>query len=250
MSIRAPLDLSALLDAERVQAPPPGALERDFVKLTDALAQGVEPVAIGSASLQAGSSLLAKVTGSVALGAVVGLSAAGGAHYASAPVSRAPLTASSGAPVPNPVVERSALPAAAAPSELPPSADVAQRAAAAPVVEGPRETRGAAAPRVDAGFDAELELIELAKKDVDSGQPHLAAVWLAEHARRHPSGVFVPERRALQVLVACAQQSEQGPRLAAEFMRMYPASAFLDRVKRACQGNRADESQKKREGGK
>ena len=72
MSTRAPLDLSALLDAERQRLPPPGQLEQDFAKLTQALAQGVEPIAIGSASLQTGTSLLAKVAGSVAIGAVVG----------------------------------------------------------------------------------------------------------------------------------------------------------------------------------
>jgi hypothetical protein len=227
---RAALDLSLWLAAEREQAPPTGAFERDFVRLAQALAEQVPPLAIGSTSLATSGSLTVKVVGSVAVGVAVGVTAATGARYAipDEPVTTAVAPAAMPAPAAPPRTVTTA-PAAVSASSPDTATAPEENPQATPAVRGPKSATPARPE-----FDAELELIELAKKNVNAGQPHLATVWLAEHRRRFPSGVFVPERRALEALVACAQGSEQGPRLAAELQRLYPGSVFLDRVRRAC----------------
>jgi hypothetical protein len=78
-------------------------------------------------------------------------------------------------------------------------------------------------------------LIELAKRDVDNGQPHLAQVLLEEHRARFPNGAFAGERDGLLVLLACARGSAGDRRqLAESFARSHPGSPLNDRIARAC----------------
>jgi len=41
-------------------------------------------------------------------------------------------------------------------------------------------------------------LIKSAKQELDAGRAHLARVWLDQHARLYPNGVFRTERAELE----------------------------------------------------
>lgn len=223
--------LSQMFDAERDAAPPTGALERDWARLSGALSAGAPGLTVGSLSLKTGSSLLGKLGGGLAVGMLVGAGAAASAQavLGNTPKSDAKVVA------PPPVVAvpqalRAAEPASSVDRAIAaPSADTAGAAERAPE---PNSRRAAA--RTNPDFDAELRLIELAKKQLDAGQPHLARVWLNEHQSRYPAGVFAVERRALSTLASCAERSPDAARAAADFTRLYPTSPFIDRIASAC----------------
>jgi len=96
----------------------------------------------------------------------------------------------------------------------------------APLASAPRET-----------FDTELRLINAAKTELDAGRPHVAKVWLGEHAARYPAGVFSTDREALRVLADCAERRE--PARAERFVAAHPTSPLVERLTRACEAPNA-----------
>jgi hypothetical protein len=224
--------LLQMLDAERDVAPPSGSLERDWARLSGALSTGAPALAVGSVSLKAGSSVLGKLGGGVAVGMLLGAGAAAGVQALQNDTRKSDTTAALAASV---------APLARGARAAPPPSSVAPAASTARPVDS--ATTGARAPepssrrpaaRDSPDFDAELRLIELAKKQLDAGQPHLARVWLNEHQSRYPLGVFAVERRALFTLAACAERSPDAAGAAADFTRLYPTSPFIDRIASAC----------------
>lgn len=104
----------------------------------------------------------------------------------------------------------------------------AQPAAAAPLAPSSSAAR-------EPGFDEELSLLKAAKRELDAGRPHLAKVWLDEHASRFPRGTFAVEREGLQILIACSSASAgAGQEQARAFRARYPASPLVDRLWRRC----------------
>jgi hypothetical protein len=128
------------------------------------------------------------------------------------------------------------LPAAAA-SAAPIVALAADSRHAPSAISGASATTPASAsaqPSASAStFDAELQLITAAKRELDRGQPHLAAAWLAEHAARFPAGVFALDRDALRVLARCSERPD--PSIFREFSAQHPSSPMLDRLQSACE---------------
>jgi hypothetical protein len=229
--------LADLFAAERAAAPEPGAMERDWSRLSEALSSGAAPLAIGGVTLSAASPLLGKLGSGLAIGLLIGAGAAAGAH--------ALTTHSAALESPAPVATAKAAAERGAPGELVALADPAAAARSAEPTTGYEPKQLAPAPSLVASsarrgpdFDAELRLIELAKQQIDAGRPHLARIWLAEHQQRFPAGVFTVERRALLTLAGCAEQSADAPRAAADFARAYPTSPFIDRIRSACEARR------------
>jgi hypothetical protein len=225
--------LADLFAAERAVAPELGAMERDWSRLSEALSNGAVPVAIGKVTLAAASPTLGKLGSGLAVGLLIGASAAAGAQALTAPSAALP----SPARVARTRADAAIAPreSAAPPAPMPavPSAEAVVGGDRKPVVPPP--SLGSSSARRGPDFDAELRLIELAKQQVDAGRPHLARIWLAEHQQRYPAGVFTVERRALLTLAACAEQSPDAPRAAADFARAYPTSPFIDRIRSACE---------------
>jgi hypothetical protein len=94
-------------------------------------------------------------------------------------------------------------------------------------------------------FDAELELLGRAKREMNAGRTHLASVWLAEHRQRFPRGVFSAERQALTTMVDCAAASSQKKAaLLQAFKARFPRSPLLDRVRKRCQPERKSSPEK------
>ena len=66
---------------------------------------------------------------------------------------------------------------------------------------------------------------------------------LNQHARLFASGVFAGEREAMRLLATCpTAASVQRSALVNSFIRAYPRSPYVDRVKRACQSVSAEGS--------
>lgn len=227
--------LAELLAAERAAEPELGAMERDWSRLSEALSNGAAPLAVGKVTLAAASPALGKLGSGLAVGLLIGVSAAAGAQaltpQTAAFQAPAPITKAKGAVSVAPRESAAPPSAAAAPSAQALAGDEPKPMASAPLV-------GSGSSRRGPDFDAELRLIELAKQQVDAGRPHLARIWLAEHQQRYPAGVFTVERRALLTLAACAEQSPDAPRAAADFARAYPTSPFIDRIRSACEARR------------
>lgn len=90
-------------------------------------------------------------------------------------------------------------------------------------------------------LEEELKLLGRAKREIDRGQRHLAQVWLDEHRARFAHGVLAAERDGLTVLMLCEGGTSPGSRIKAEaFVRAYPTSPLLDRIRRACQFDAKD----------
>jgi hypothetical protein len=207
-------DLSRLFEAERGEIAPASAAAQGLARLESALAAGTRPMDI---SLASGFwvSTLAKWGIGVGGVAVVAFGVA---------------------------LSPNAEPPRAAPSAV----------VHAPVVATARPVAESAAPTInhelrsketaqqfgsasrDATFEEELRLIKRAKREIDSGRGHLGEVWLDEHARRFPHGVFRVERDALRILVLCAGDPARGAPRAQDFVRVNPRSPLVDRISRAC----------------
>jgi len=227
-------DLSALFQAERAVQPPNSAAQHGWTRLAADLAANVAPLPVAAGPLKLGVWLVPKW---ILAGFALGLVGAGAALplltpravLGSASRSAAHAVVSKAAPL-------SAMPAAEERDPASPAATEEQHVAAeARPTASPSALPSAAAATSAATFDAELKLISLAKADLDAHRPTHALAWLAEHAARFPSGVFVTEREALNVLALC----EQGPpdlSLAKRFAVQHPSSPLVARLMKACRG--------------
>lgn len=235
--------LADLLAAERAEAPELGALERDWGRLSESLSHGAAPLAIGKVTLSAASPVIGKFGSGLAVGLLIGAGAAAGGQVLTTPSaaveSPAPLATLTAAAVRGAPGE---LVAPAGPAVTAPSAEPMIGYEPKPMAPAPAPSLAVSSARRGPDFDAELRLIELAKQQIDLGRPHLARIWLAEHQQRFPMGVFTVERRALLTLAACAEQSADAPRAAADFARAYPTSPFIDRIRSACAARRPQKS--------
>lgn len=223
-------DLSALFRAERAVRPSSSAAEHGWARLAADLAANVAPLPVAAGPLKLSLWLVPKwILAGFALG-LVGASAAApflAPHVVMSSAGRGTDHVAASQPV--------ALRAT-------PTAEDQRRTASPTAKEEPRgsaEARLASSPSAapsaapSVTFDAELRLISLAKADLDAHRPTHALAWLAEHAARFPSGVFVTEREALNVLARC----EQGPRelaLAERFAAQHPSSPLVASLMKAC----------------
>jgi hypothetical protein len=230
-------ELEQMLAAERAEQRLPEAAERGLAGLRDALAAGVPALDVAHGPLALGGSALAKWLASVGLIAI-GVAGSGllmfpapaarPAQSAAVPAARPAAPAASREPV-------LASPEPAAVSTLDadrasPPREVA-RAGAAPAVSATSTPSSAAAST----FAEEFRLMKAAKQALDAGKLHLVQVWLDEHARLHPQGVFQSERQALEVLLACRRAPQSGSAAARRYVNQQPSSPFVDRIARACQ---------------
>lgn len=217
-------ELSRLLQAERAVQPPPSALATGWQRLAVDLATHAPAMTVAGGPLKMAVGIVPKW---LAGGFAVGLLGAGTASLVAPP-----------APVPQVVrvVAPSAAPHAAPPATSPPP-ELAQPIAPEPTAVpnaravAPVPSASAAPPR--ATFDAELELVSLAKAELDAQQNAQARQTLARHAELFPHGVFATERDALAMVAQC-QQGPKNPTLGARFAALHPGSPLVQRVERAC----------------
>jgi outer membrane protein assembly factor BamD (BamD/ComL family) len=81
----------------------------------------------------------------------------------------------------------------------------------------------------------ELEILRAAEERFHAGAPSQALALLDDHARRFPHGVLAEERRASRILALCQLgQVALATSEADSFVAQYPASPFVERVRRAC----------------
>ena len=123
---------------------------------------------------------------------------------------------------------------AASAAEPPPSAEAVEIEEPVPTLPAARGRRagGGGAP---GSFEQELALIKAAKAELDAGRAAAALDLVSQHARLFPQGVFAGEREALRALGTCgAGDSATGRKLGVAFIRAYPTSPLVDRVRRAC----------------
>ena len=212
--------LLALFEAERLERPPARSAEHGLTDLRTSLEAGVPSLPVADGVLRFGPSLAVKwVASTLVAAAVVGTAwtLVPDEPKAEPPPPPPRVTAPATLPLPAPDPP---LPAPAPPEPEPPKA--------------PEPPRAVASTERDSTFAEELRLIRLAKQEHDGGRHHLAEVWLDEHSRRFPSGVFASEREALRVLVGCRNASQSSRERARAFVKANPRSPLLDRISRAC----------------
>jgi hypothetical protein len=255
-----PEDIQGLLRAAEQGAPPPppGAEAAVLAKLTGTVAAAG---AAGAAGASAGGLLgLAPALGIAKpiLAAVVTVVLGGGAFLvARAPGRAEPAPIALEGPARSAADGREAAPALDTPAHRPsepapapaaaPAAEAAAesadadepappataQAAVAPVARGAREVlRGAGdAERAAA---SEAALLEDAREALARGDADLAIARLQAHARAHPRGQLVEERRALTVVAwALRGDHARATGSARAFERAYPSSLFLQMVRAA-----------------
>lgn len=226
-----------MLAAERAEARLPEAAQRGLAGLRDALATGVPALGVAHGPLTLGGSALAKWLASVGLIAI-GVASSGLLLFP-APAARPAQVAA--APAGQPV----------APAASPELGVASPAQAAVPTFDAdkasrPREvTRAGDAPALEMAepapssaistFAEEFRLMKAAKQALDAGKLHLVQVWLDEHARLYPQGVFQGERQALEVLLGCRRAPRSGMAAARRYVNQHPSSPFIDRISRACQ---------------
>lgn len=227
-------ELLELFDAERAVRPPSGLAERGLVRLVEGLAAPAAVPAAASATKLGLVGVSKWVLGGMAVGITgAGIASAVLGSGGTSPHESAAMHAA--APRARPTSTPTATPARVTPRDEPTARASAE---SRPEAAQPRASRlpagmgASSSPRET--FDAELRLINAAKVQLDAGRPHLAKVWLDEHAARYPTGVFATEREAVRVLAACAEQRD--PLLAERFVNAHPTSALRDRLTRACDG--------------
>lgn len=188
-------ELSRLFAAERAQAPEAMATQRAWEGLRGSLRSGAPSLTIASGPLKLGLSLATKSFIGSSLLAFVVTTAGLGIHAATTTVA--------------PSAERAAAPPSA--SQPPQQASMPRPLLAVPVPSTSSDARSA--PRSPNASDSstlrdELELLKAAKRELDQGRPHLAAVWLDQHEARYPKGVLRQERQRLRHLLG--QQAREG----------------------------------------
>ncbi|HEY3500354.1 MAG TPA: hypothetical protein VGK73_36935 [Polyangiaceae bacterium] len=121
---------------------------------------------------------------------------------------------------------------------------VAERASAPPVtsgdpIEGARPVRStlsdtAANAPSPAALEAELALLREARLASKRGDQEQAQRLLDALDQRHPRGALLEERSALRAITGCEAGGGTRAERAAEFLRRYPASVYVARVRRVC----------------
>jgi hypothetical protein len=226
-------ELSKLFAAERAVRAPAGALDRGLSRLLAEVAAQVAPLPVAAGSLKL---TWVAVSKWILAGFALGIAGSGAAARVWAPpaAATAPLSVVTQATPSalNAAVESS--PALAIPE---PTSSVETAAVSPPAPHLPAALPSSSEP---GRFDAELRLITLAKGELDRGRPHLAKVWLAEHAERFPTGVFSSDREALSVLARCAEKRDLG--LAQTFVVRHPSSPMAARLLHACESTAAASS--------
>lgn len=228
-----PDDIAALLREGRGDAPAP-ASERRKVAARLAITTGL----IVPSATFAGSKLLGGVWALRGLGVLAALTLGGlavGTLRAQRPPPPAHTVPSMSPPrAPEPV--RTSPPALTAvppgPIAMPPAPPLptSPRPVPATVSRLTPMTRAT----VDHALDAELALVDGARRLLAHGDGDGAAAMLVTHARRHPRGVLVPEREALRVECLAAQGDQRAAAEArARFHRRFPGSVLGPAVDRA-----------------
>jgi len=227
-------DLAQLLAAEKAVRPSPELAQRGLTRLLESVAAAPLPVA-AAASTSAGKFGWTVASKWIVGGFALGLVGSSVSATLSAP-RRAPRAQPTAAEAARAAAVTSAAALPALPVATPPAPEPSAVAPTTPTTRAPRATSATLAPSTSVApttFDAELHLINAAKGQLDAGQPHLAKVWLDEHAARYPNGVFTTDREALRVLAACAEHRD--PALAAHFVASHPTSALRERLTGACE---------------
>ncbi|MCX4240644.1 hypothetical protein [Paraliomyxa miuraensis] len=132
---------------------------------------------------------------------------------------------------------------AAGPDEAPtpdstPSADPPTRSrpsSSTPVAPPSPPPEGQPPPSPSSDFAAERELVASAWRALALGEHAQALEAAAEHARRFPSGLLVPERAAIETIARCRRSPAEGPQRASAFHRAHPRSPLAARVDEACE---------------
>lgn len=230
-------ELERMLAAERAERRLPEAAQRGFAGLRDALAAQAPALSVAHGPLALGGSAVAKWLASVGL---IAFGVAGsGLLLFPAPAARpARVTAAPAVHSAELLAPREPVVALPVPSPIPtlevndpsPRREV-KRADAAPALE----TAEPAPSSKASTFAEEFRLMKAAKQALDAGKLHLVQVWLDEHARLYPQGVFQSERQALQVLLGCQRAPQSGSAAARRYVDQHPSSPFIDRIARACQ---------------
>jgi hypothetical protein len=88
---------------------------------------------------------------------------------------------------------------------------------------------------------AELALIQAAQRSLRADDPQSALQNLRTHRQRHPDGTMKEDRLALEVIALCAAgRHDEGTRARTEFLRSWPQSIYIDRVRQACDHDAPD----------
>lgn len=221
-------DLSSLFAAERAVRAPSGAVDQGLSRLLTAVAAQAAPLPVASGTLKLTWTAVSKW---ILAGFVVGVVGSGALAQVWAPPPQRPAASLTTPNVASVSATRPPIASVAPASEPPPNAPAAPTVRSAPRPSAPP------ASSEPSRFDAELRLLTLAKTELDAGRPHLAKVWLAEHAERFPNGVFSSDREALRVLAACAERRDPG--LARSFKLQHPGSPMVERLLHACEATAA-----------
>ncbi|HEU5073214.1 MAG TPA: hypothetical protein VFU02_03560 [Polyangiaceae bacterium] len=236
--------LQQLFDAERGVEANGDARERIRQRLMQTSSLEVKPALVRSGPLQLGRSLRTKlalvVFGSAAAAAAVwGVDSA--QHYGKTSELVRPMPSMSTRPATSGVSRRLARPEPPRmPDAVTDTSDSDSSVPSQPRSPPPPHAPTQPAPSASTGpqdpsFDEELSLLKAAKSELNAGRPHLAMVWLDEHAHRFPRGVFAVEREGLQILIACSgPDTNAGQERARTFRARYPNSPLVDRVWRRC----------------
>lgn len=82
----------------------------------------------------------------------------------------------------------------------------------------------------------ETRLLQQARQRLRSGDHTGAKRALVQHARRHPEGALVRERRALTIMWSCAASKAAGSsaRLASDYLRAHPNDEYSAGIRTAC----------------
>jgi hypothetical protein len=155
--------------------------------------------------------------------------ASAGAALSARVSERAPRVATGG--VPRETASESAAPQPA--SEPLPEGAPRSASRAVPLGTSPLEPPAAAAPLPGTRLEAELSLLREVRNATAAGHFERARRQLERLDLEHPGGVLLEERVALRALTECAI-SGGGAQLANDFLRDYPRSVYVAKVRHAC----------------
>jgi hypothetical protein len=229
-------------DYEAAIGPPPGAAARIRARVDRTIA-GRERVAPHKAELPRAAAAIV-VLKSSAMSVAIAVAALGGLHLIAKTVAPAPAelpaVAQASEPAPAPVGPTPPVAAASIP-EVTPVESSPPPVLAPPTVARPRAIAPAAAPTpaVDT-LAEETEIVARARAAIASGEWTRAQTLLADHARRFPRGVLAPERDAYTAIARCSSGARGS--ILATFTAAHPGSAYLDRVRAACEDSSTDRS--------
>jgi hypothetical protein len=180
--------LAQMLAAERAQAPTRAHTSEGWQALQSALSANTPALAVGSGPLKLGMSLATKAFLGSTLVAFAVTTAGLGAHEL---VTTPGATPGRPTPVAAAVAPTSGA-SSAPPAELPAPLDTPAAHSAPPVA------RASAPVREPSTLADELRLLKAAKVELDAGHPHLAGIWLEQHAQLYPNGSLARERESLR----------------------------------------------------